>query len=322
MSEISSKLLRIGSNVRQDLITLEVIQALREKDVRPLLLKGPTLQFLYEGDLPRTYIDSDLLVQPDSVQSAEQVLFELGFEPVVPILPHDRPWVAREWQRARDKAVVEIHRSFEGIGVAPNRAWTILSGQAAHLDLRGERIEGLSLAGRALIAALHALEHRFNGDKPLEDLERALRKIERGVWEQAAVLARKLDALPAFAGGLSKTPASSRLLEALNLEEVPSIEVAIRQAETPRMTSAVHWFMTSPTSPEKILLVIRKVFPQRAYIRSWFPRAKTSWPWLLIAYLWRPIWLLGKAVPAFIAWRRVKRETHDLAQSRNADGRT
>ena len=296
---------------------MEVVRALREAGIRSLLLKGPTLQFLY-GDTSRTYVDSDLLVSVSEIESAEQVLIQLGFE-TPPLLPKDRPWVARPWVRDRDQIMLELHRTFEGIEATPDRAWTVLIRSTSSIELRGETVEALSLAGRVLLIALHALEHRSQPMKPIEDLERALKEIGTDTWADAAGLADEIDALPAFIGGLSKTPSSTPILEALNLEQPTSLGVALRQADVPPMAVGINWLMNRPGFSSKFSLVLRKLFPSPSYIRSWFPRAKGNVLWLAAAYAWRPIWLIGNGVPAFLAWRRVKVGSNDLAQSRYAD---
>lgn len=58
-----------------------VYERLDEAGVRTLLLKGPALAFQLYGDLAhRTSKDLDILVSPDEVERAEDVLLQLGYE--------------------------------------------------------------------------------------------------------------------------------------------------------------------------------------------------------------------------------------------------
>ena len=62
-----------------DWCTARVVRALRDRGVRPLLLKGPAVAtWLYaENPRVRAYTDVDLLVAPTDRETAEAVLAEL-----------------------------------------------------------------------------------------------------------------------------------------------------------------------------------------------------------------------------------------------------
>ena len=63
-----------------DAVTAEVVTALRDAGIRPLLLKGPSIAgWLYGDGAARPYGDSDLLVSPGSYRPAENALRALGF---------------------------------------------------------------------------------------------------------------------------------------------------------------------------------------------------------------------------------------------------
>jgi hypothetical protein len=108
-----------------DAVTAEVVQALHAAAIRSVLLKGPALvRALYADGADRPYGDIDLLVAPDDVPRAEQVLSELGFGPP-PTIVHFSPRHAAGWRRGR--LSVDLHHTFVGIDGPPADVWTALT---------------------------------------------------------------------------------------------------------------------------------------------------------------------------------------------------
>jgi hypothetical protein len=65
-----------------DVVTAEVVGALRGEGVPSILLKGPAISaWLYgeETAAPRTYDDLDLLVPPQAAERSHRLLEGLGF---------------------------------------------------------------------------------------------------------------------------------------------------------------------------------------------------------------------------------------------------
>src|SRR4051812_37401731 len=82
--------------LRVDHATVEAVCALRERGVRPILLKGPAVaEWLYAGNpAQRPYNDADLLVAPEPLAVSAVVLTGLGYRCALPFerrLPHGRP---------------------------------------------------------------------------------------------------------------------------------------------------------------------------------------------------------------------------------------
>ncbi len=72
-----------------DAVTAEVSVALQEAGCPNLLLKGPAVsRWLYGEEHERPYGDTDLLVDPASLEVAHATLAELGFRREFGPVPH------------------------------------------------------------------------------------------------------------------------------------------------------------------------------------------------------------------------------------------
>jgi hypothetical protein len=309
----NSKLQRVWHNMVIDLVTVELVCALREVGVRAILLKGPTIaRWLYEERDAPAYADTDLLVCPLEADRAEAVLRELGFRLSDGVaLLDDRPPGARSWMRAPDGAAVDLHRTFTGIEVPPTTAWEVLTRSAKSMYLRGTEVEALSEPARTLLVALHAADHGAAIPKPLRDLARALRVVQTDTWIQAASLARELDATEAFSAGLRMLPSGRELADGLGLPPNRSVDVALRAGGAARAALSVEWFATRPGLRRKVAFAARKLAPPVAYMRNCSVLARRGRFGLLLGYLWRPVHVSAAVLLSLPTWRRARRKlTH------------
>jgi hypothetical protein len=291
-----------------DVTTARLLAALRQAGVRAIMLKGPAVaEWLYQGAV-RLYGDCDILISEEDLDAAEAVLEDLEFCNVggKPI-PNDRPWYARCWTRTRDGAVIDVHRTLSGIGVAPTDAWRVLSLNTEPMWIKGVDVEVLREPARALHVALHAAHHGTRSPKPLEDLTRALDLVKVDAWRTAASLAVALEARAAFAAGLNLLPEGRRLALTLGVFDKPSVEIALRVGSAPRLSLGIAWLMGIPGLRPKLRLVFRKAVPSPDYLRGWKPLAQRGPAGLCLAYLWRPLWLLWHALAGLRAWRQASR---------------
>jgi hypothetical protein len=291
-----------------DLVTAEVVPALRRAGVSCLLLKGPAIaRWLYRDDGTRPYGDTDLLVAPDQVPSAEEALAGLGF--VRSLAEADTPgWEqgANQWRQERHGTEVDLHWTLVGVRADPARVWERLSVDTETFRVRGADVEALSLAGRALHIALHASQHGRSSGLSLADLDAAVRQVADEVWREAAALAADLDALDAFSTGLRLIPDGAQLAERLALPPARSLEAALL-ASTPK-AGVMGWHILQRASGRRRLqIAARKVVPSRRFMRDWSPLASRGRLGLAAAYVWRPVWLLLRAGPSFRTWRRARR---------------
>jgi len=242
-----------------DWCTARVVQALHERDVRPLLLKGPALAaWLYpENPRSRAYADMDLLVPPTARASAERALTELGYVP-----PARRVWLRDEpphavtWVRPGDGSLVDLHRTIHGCERLDDAfVWEVVSAGALTIPVAGVDVLVPAEGVRALHLGLHAIPGW--GDHVFVDLERAIATLDRSVWEQAASVARRLGVDDEFGFRLGSVPGGATLAGELGLS-----------VSAPRRSSAVSFAMTLPGWRARTRYLVQKVFPPPAYLRS------------------------------------------------------
>lgn len=318
---LPSRLSTVAKTLTVDAVTAELVEALKRAGIRTIVLKGPSVaRWLYpEGG--RTYEDTDLLLDPSSVPEAERVLKELGFEalgggdlPEPEAVPHDRPEHSRDWRRARDGAIAELHFTLDGAGVEPDRVWEVLSKDADRMTLHGTDVETeiLSEPARAMHLSLHVLQHGHRGPKALSDLRAGLVQIPAETWRNAMEVARQIGAPDAFAGGLSFVAEGRALAERLGLPPPTDAEISLRVSTSgPQadLALAFEWLSRLPDLRSKLAYLGAKVFPRPAYLRSRAPLARRGPVGLVGAYILRVVWIVSHAPAGFAAWRRARRRT-------------
>lgn len=279
-----------------DQLTAEVVRALRALGVEPVLLKGPTfLSWLYPDGAPRSYGDTDLLVAPDQLAAARGVLAGLGFEArrdVSDLPGWSQP--AQPWIRPADGGNVDLHQRLPGVRADDAASWQALTEDLETVDVGGEAVHSLGLAGRVLLVALHAATHP-GGRAATEDLRRALAAVEESSWRAAVELAQRLDAIPAMAAGLAELPEGASLADQLGLPGRAAAEEARLNAALEDLARDLR---SSPGIRARTRLVVRKLFPPAAFMRHWSALARRGPVGLAVAYLWRPLWLLQRAATA------------------------
>ena len=290
-------------------VAARVNAALLRGGVRTILLKGPALaSWLYVGE-ERPYSDVDLLIAQPDRDAAERVLEDLGFALVaLDVLPHDRPHHARTWVRPLG-AAVDLHHTLVGVGAPSDVVWTTLTEGTEWMPLGEARVEVLPVPARALVVALHAAQHGLGAEGPLEDLRRALELLSFENWEAARGLALKLEALAPMAAGLRLLPAGRTLAARLELGDVRSVETVLRSESAFTMALGFDWLSRTSGVRPRMKFLARKLVPQPAFLRAWSPLARRGRSGLAAAYLWRIIWLLIHAGPAYVAWRKARTAT-------------
>jgi hypothetical protein len=303
----------VAANLRVDAVTAEVLRALEAAGVQSRVLKGASIaRWLYEPSEPRSYADCDLLVRPADLPSAGAVLRALGFVPEVDEAQMPQWWRehAVGWLREGDSAVVDVHRTLAGASADEDRVWEALSEGEDRIAVGGIEAAVLAPAGRALHIALHAAQHGPEwGGSVTADLERALAQAGEETWRAAATLADRVDATAALATGLRLTPAGAELADRLDLPRGRPADVALRVGGAPPVALGFEQLARAGGSVEGARLLARKIVPPPTFMRLWYPRAAQSRRALVVAYLWRPLWLLGHAPAGLRAWLRARRGT-------------
>lgn len=204
----------------RDRAASELLGRLAGAGVEGILLKGPVLaRLLYDDGAPRAYGDVDVLIDPADSAAARATLAGLGYvRRVAREDLHDpERFHAETWTRASDRSAVDLHVSLHGVGVKPEELWATVRPQARLDALCGAAV----LVPSPALIALHVMTHAAQAlrpSKPTEDLLRAIDRLPREVWHEAAGLARTLRATDTAVAGLRRAgPAGDRLAAELEL---------------------------------------------------------------------------------------------------------
>jgi hypothetical protein len=300
-----------------DRVTAEVVTAFRSERIRSILLKGPALaRWLYEEHEWRGYADCDLLVSPADVPEAEAILERLGFEREgLQSITGDWEKYSSAWTGPR-ASNIDLHHTLIGIGVPASEFWEVMSEGTERMPVGGVEVEVLRPAARALALVIHVAKDGSRRGKARHDLEHATRRLPGEVWTDAAGLAARLRATEAFAAGLRVVESGRALAEQLNLGNAkPPADVAIRlDGGAPPLAAGIHWLLTTHGWKGKVGVAARKIVPPPTFMRAWTPLARRGRLGLALAYVWRPIWVMLRVVPAARTVWRARREEKNASR--------
>lgn len=291
----------------RDQVTVEVVTALRAAGVRPILLKGAAYKaWLYADGTPRAYRDTDLLVAPGAVGTAEDVLRQLGFEhDPLDDLPFDKPWHGHEWIRAVDGSAVDLHRTLIGATAPVEVVWRVLSASTEALDVGGVALEMLDEPRRTLHVALHAAQDGRRKQRTVDDLERAVAMLAPPTWALAAAVAHQIGAGHAMGAGLRMALGGAPIADGLGLSDDVPLEVRLRSHGAIAEAVALEWFVHLSLSG-KVGFIRSKLFPPPAFLRAWTPVARHGHAGLAVAYFVRAAWLVMR-LPVAVRRRAAER---------------
>jgi hypothetical protein len=300
----------VAANLRVDSNSAEVLRAFDAAGVDSLLIKGPSVaRWLYDNSEPRGYADCDLLVSPQHLTIAEDVLTHLGFQPEVD--RHEMPawWQehAVAWLRKRDGAGVDLHRTLPGVGVDPDQLWLTLAALREVMVVGGFEAQTLAIPGRAFMLALHAAHHGTGWGRFLDDLERGTSTADMATWTAAAELAASLQATPAFATGLRLVTSGRAIASELGLPTDGSVDLALKASTPPPIALGFDQLARASGWRERMTILRHKFFPPVTFMKRWSPLARQGRLGLLRAYVGRGAWLLRHAPAGFRAWRSARR---------------
>jgi hypothetical protein len=294
-----------------DAATAELFAALREKDVRAVLLKGPAFaRWLYGDDALRPYGDADVLVDVETLESVETTLAELGYT-LAPLgaISGDFPRHARGFVRPGGGAI-DLHTTLPGADADATIVWHVASERTESIEIGGVEIEILSEPARALMVALHAAKDGTRVHKVMHDLGHALDRVAFDTWRDASVLANRMGAGPAFAAGLRLDDRGRLVADELGLAHEQSTLLALRTGRDgpPPLAVGIDWLLTEHSWKRRVAVTARKLFPPPAYLRASSKVARRGGVGLAIAYVTRPFVMAAQAIPAgYAVWRARRR---------------
>jgi putative nucleotidyltransferase-like protein len=301
----------IGANLMLEATAAEVATALGARGIEVVLLRGPALtEWLYGKASPRTSLDVDLLVPPHAFSTAESVMRELGYRCSVDVTPGTEVEHARTWRRPQG-ATVDLHWTVVGALAPPPDVWQTISSHSQPRALAGGEINVPARGLRLLLVALHAGQHGRDDSRTLGDLNRALEIADTHEWATAVAIAERIDAVELFAAGLRLSPGGSHVAAELGLPSRISLVTALRLPTPIPTATGYGWLASAPGSRARAKLLLFKLFPPAGFMRDWRPLARKGKLGLVLAYLYRPLWLARWALPGYLAWRRARRAARD-----------
>ena len=310
MFAVPRSVLAAAQTLAVDTATAQVVAALRERGIPSVVLRGPSVaRRLYDQGELRRYVDLDLLVPPGDWEKAGEALAELGYQPAVveTDLPRHRRLHASEWTRERDRVSVDLHRTISGVQVTDEEVWSAFAEGGQTELVAGEQVVLTRPAALALIVTLHAAQHGAEKEKPLDDLGRALLRLDAATWSDAAALARRLGAVATFSAGLRLLPAGVELADRLELPQALPVDVALRASAAPKLALGFEWLSRTPGLRAKMALIVLALAPPPGALRAWRPLARQGRLGLVGAYLSHPFWLARYAVPSLRAFLRARK---------------
>jgi hypothetical protein len=292
-----------------DALTAEVVGAFGCEGIETLVLKGPVLaKWLYPGEV-RPYIDSDLMVASDDRARAVGVLDQLGFMEYCPWMPTPLSLDPGGTAFSRSSGgMVDLHCQLPGLDGDPDAIWGRLAASAERQVIAGVELRVPDRDMLLLHVVLHAAHHANVVDgKPLEDLRRALARVEEAEWSRALELAREYQGVPAFAAGLRLLPDGKEMARRLDLGEVRSPRHEIRREDNVIAEELYALLSAEVGIRRKLAVAVSDFFPRPDYMRWWSPLARRGKRGLAGAYLWRAIWVIGQAPRAIHTLWRIQR---------------
>lgn len=304
-------------------LAAEVISALAGAGIRALLLKGPALErLLYDRAEPREYGDVDLLVDPAALGAAEETIRALGFVPVLTDrdFPGHRPLHGHPWERPGGafEAIVDLHTALPEAHASRDRAWSALTRETDRIPLPGGEAEVLSRPGQALHVSLHAAHHGSGATRPMADLARALDRLDREAWRQAAALAAEVGAEEAMAAGLRLAEAGDLAAE-LGLPDTAGLELALKSGSAPKLALGMLRLRDADGPAARAGLIAKALVPTPAWLRSSSALARRGRAGLVAAYVLFPFRVaaqLPAAVAALLRARPSSPASRDETSSR------
>jgi hypothetical protein len=246
------------------------------------------------------------------------VLAGLGFAPHVDEQAMHEALIqhATEWLRVQDAVEIDLHRTVPGVQVPEAQVWETLSAHVQRLQVAGAEVTALSIAGLAFHLALHIAQHG-EGEYGWHEheLELAVATAEPSVWREAAQIACELSAEDAMGTGLRMVPGGAELAANLGLTEHDSVEVALRATKAPPVALGLEQLASASGLRSRIAILRHKVAPPVTFMLAWSPRASRSRLGLVLAYLWRPLWLLARTPAGARAWVRARRRVRASSRS-------
>jgi hypothetical protein len=197
---------------------------------------------------------------------------------------------------------VELHHTLANLAAPAAKVWSELSAEATTIELAGMPIPVPGLRATALVAALHMAQHGASERKVVDDLERALARIDRATWVESAASALRLGAEAPFALGLEHLPAGRELLAELLLSSRDATRLTRLYASTPPRTAVGLEQIVASRGRKRCAVIARKLVPSREAMRYHYPSSADGTVPAAVAYATRAVTLARELPRGMSAW--------------------
>ena len=295
-----------------DRATLIATAALLAAGIEPILLKGPAMvAWLYPEDpAARPYRDADLLVPPDRLGEAVDVLAPVGWQAAL-----DGASAAEQdghsvvlTPAAVPGCEVDVHFSLPGARGVPAVVHAALWSHRQRLPLGGVEVWGLDLTGRALVVCLHAARNGPDNPQSTEDLRRAVAALTASQWPEVLTLARQVGAVAGLARGLEIDAGGREVARALGLDGVTDVEMELRRAGAPALAYGLAELSGLPRRA-RLRRIGRELWPTGAFLRHWTDLSGLPPRSPAVMRLHRLSHLVAQAPPTLAAYARARRSS-------------
>lgn len=202
----------------------------------------------------------------------------------------------------RGDANLDLHCTLAGLGGDFESVWESFNAGSDRQVIGGAELRVPGRAALLLHIGLHAAQH--GEGKALEDLRRAIARVDEDLWRAALRLARQHEGIPAFASGLRLLPEGGELTRRLGIGNVRSSMHDIRHESVPT-AEAIHALLSPGVGTRsRLAMVAGELIPRPEFMRWWTPLARRGRLGIIASYPWRWIWLLAHAPRGLLAaWR-------------------
>ncbi len=293
-----------------DRLATELVRLFDDEDVPVVLLKGtPLARWLYPEGWIRPVMDVDLLVPPDAVGRAGEVLGRNGWAyRVNAFVTHATTWI-----KPGVAFPVDLHRSFHFVTVPDECFWELLCADADSVDIAGTTVK---VPGRRFSLTLLGLHAAACDSRAVEEFAMAVAASPRQSLIDAVDLARQLGAEHAFAVSLRRSPQGVELAEEKSLASSMPTAMALAMEEQPRTAKGFVRLDEATTVAALLRLIGRELVPSPRHLRRCYPRlARAGHLGLATAYVWRPFAVVLHAPAGWRRWLRLHRRL-DVTRAR------
>lgn len=206
---------------------------------------------------------------PEDFRRAGEVLAGLGFSDVwAGVRQSERNSHADNWVRmqAGGTFFIDLHHRIELTQATPARVWHVLLDGAETVTIGGRPVACPGAAVRCALLALHAAQHGFGQEKPLEDLRRGRALEPAEVWKRAAGLAHRLAATAPYDLGLAlltETPDTIRHSEAW---QAAGTELRLYASNVTSSGFVLHTMLARPVH-QRVAYAASRLFASPARLR-------------------------------------------------------